>query len=200
MNREFLEGLGLEKETIDKVMAEHGRTLNDTKAKAEQVDGLESQINDYKQQLDDRDNQLDQLKKVDAKGLQAEIERLQQENKDTKSDFQAKLDKQSFDFTLERALVGANVRNPKAVKALLDTESIKLDGDKLLNLDDQLTALKESDGYLFKEEQQKQAPQIFVGGNPQGNGSKTITRDQIMKEKDNSKRQRLIRENSHLFQ
>lgn len=33
MNREFLEKLGLEKEVIDKVMAEHGKTINDIKPK-----------------------------------------------------------------------------------------------------------------------------------------------------------------------
>lgn len=33
MNREFLEKLELSKETIDKVMAEHGKTINDIKPK-----------------------------------------------------------------------------------------------------------------------------------------------------------------------
>jgi hypothetical protein len=83
--------------------------------------------------------------------LLKQINDLQDANKQTAKEFQTKLDKQAFEFALEKAIVAAQAKNPKAVKALLNTENIKLDGDKLLGLDDQLTALKTSDGYLFGE-------------------------------------------------
>lgn len=67
MNREFLKGLGLEDDAIDKVMTEHGKSLNSVKEKADKVDGLESQIEDYKSQISDRDNQLEELKKLTPK-------------------------------------------------------------------------------------------------------------------------------------
>lgn len=41
MKREFLEGLGLEKDIIDKVMSEHGKGISDIKT---EIDGLKSQI------------------------------------------------------------------------------------------------------------------------------------------------------------
>ena len=188
MNRDFLKGLGLEDDAIDSIMKEHGKAVNATKQELESVttdrDGL-------KTQLTDRDKQLETLSKVDAKGLQAEIERLKGENAT-----------QAFNFSLEKALTGAKVRNPKAVKALLDTEAIKLDGDKLLNLDSQLEALKASDSYLFEAEQAApppNTPNIVAGGNPNG-GSTTLTKEQIMKEPDNIKRQQLIQSNRQLFQ
>lgn len=190
MNREFLKGLGLEDENIDKVMAEHGKTVNATKL---ELDTVTTERDGLKGQLGDRDKQLEKLSKVDVKGMQAEIERLQGENAE-----------QAFNFNLEKALTGAKVRNPKAVKALLDTEIIKLDGDKLLNLDSQLEALKESDAYLFESEEAPppppNTPSIVVGGNPNGSGTGSITKEQIMKEPNNIKRQQLIRENSNLFQ
>lgn len=108
---------------------------------------------DLKQQLKDRDTQLDHLK-IKAKGnddLQQEIDTLKQTNQTTTTEYEDKLKKQAFDFALEKAITGEKARNPKAVKALLDTESIKLDGDKLLGLEDQLKGLKESDAYLFGE-------------------------------------------------
>jgi len=200
MNRKFLEDLGLEKEAIDKIMAEHGKTVNATKEKADKAEALQSQIDDYKQQIKDRDNQLEELKKVDAGALEKTISELQEANKTQKSEHEEKIAKQQKEFAIELALRDAGALNSKAVKALLDTESIKLDGETLLGLDDQVKALQESDAYLFKQQQNPNSPQIFVPGNPNGGGNGTLTKAEIMKEKDTAKRQQMIRENSHLFQ
>ena len=56
---------------------------------------------------------------------------------------------------LDIALAGKKAKNPKAVKALLNMDSIKLDGDKLTGLDDQLEALLKSDSYLFEGEEKR---------------------------------------------
>ena len=40
MNREFLEGLGLEKETIDKVMSEYGKSVNSYTEKIEELEEI----------------------------------------------------------------------------------------------------------------------------------------------------------------
>lgn len=171
MNREFLKGLGLEDEVIDKIMKEHGQTVNGLKEKANKTETLEGQIEDYKQQLVDRDKQLDELSKK-AKGneeLTAQIDELKQQNKATKNEYEQKLQEQAFEHTLKDALASAKVRNPKAAKALLDLESIKLDGDKLLGLEDQLKTIKESDPYLFEEEKEPTPPpHIVAPGNPSG--------------------------------
>jgi len=119
----------------------------------------------------ERDQQLEDLsdKAKDNEELTAEIDRLKEENQAATQDLKDKLEKQAFDFTLDKALTNSGVRNTKAVKALLDTETIKLDGDKLLGLDDQLTSLKESDDYLFQQEEpQGNDPQIVPPGNPNG--------------------------------
>src|SRR5699024_880449 len=120
----------------------------------DKFDTLNTTKKDLEEQLEQRDAQLEDLKKVDADGLKQKIQDLQTENETTKQEYQAKLEKQAIDFSLEKALTGAKVRNPKAVKALLDLDSIKLDGEKLLGLDDQLSTIKESDGYLFEDEKQ----------------------------------------------
>lgn len=170
MTREELKGLGLTDEQIEKIMASHGKVITEVKEKADKVDGLESQIKDYKQEIKDRDKQLSDLEKK-AEGdedLEAEIKRLKKENDTTKTELQEKLDKQAFDFALDKALSSSKVKNTKATKALLDVEIIKLDGDKLLGLDSQLEAIKESDPYLFDEEKDPNSPNILAGGNPKG--------------------------------
>src|SRR5690625_3594996 len=129
MNREFLKNLGLEDDAIEKIMKEHGKTVNELKDKASNADNLQKQIDDYKEQITERDKQLDDLSKQvkDNEELTAEIERLKEENKIATEELQKKLEQQAFDFALERALNSPGAKNTKAVKALLDTESIKLD-------------------------------------------------------------------------
>lgn len=153
MKRDFLTELGLETEQVNKIMAEHGKTVNSLK---DEADKAKDKAEELDKQLKDRDTQLEDLSKK-AKGnedLLKQISDLQDANKQTAADYQAKLDKQAFDFSLQKALADAKAKNPKAVKALLDTEAIKLDGDKLLGLEEQLKALQESDSYLFGGEEQ----------------------------------------------
>ncbi|MEA1855594.1 phage scaffolding protein [Cytobacillus sp. OWB-43] len=170
MNREFLKSLGLEDDAIENIMKEHGKSVNSIKEKADKVESLESQIEDYKTQLDERDTQLKELGEK-AKGneeLTAEIDRLKGENETTKNEYEEKLQRQAFDHKLENTLAGAKVKNTKALRALLDMDTIKLDGDILKGLDDQLKTLKESDSYLFETEQKPNSPTIVAPGNPQG--------------------------------
>lgn len=133
----------------------------------DKFDAKNQEVKDLQEQIEDRDGQLEKLSEVDPKGLQKEIDQLKEDNKTTSSKYQEKLDKQAFDFSLEKALTGAKVRNPKAVKALLDTDSIKLDGEKILGLDDQIKALQESDNYLFESEEQEDDKPSFTKGQHQ---------------------------------
>lgn len=155
MKRKQLEELGLDEEQVNAVMKAYGESINDIKDKAEKVDGLESQIEDYKKQIGERDNQLKELegKAQGNEELQKQIQDLQKANEDTQKEWETKLNQQAFDFALDKAITGEQARNPKAVRALLDTESIQYKDGKLIGLDEQLKGLKESDAYLFGEEQ-----------------------------------------------
>jgi len=76
MDRKFLEELGLEKETIDKVMAEYGKSINSYKEKIQELEGLSEKVKGYEQQLNDLQNTLatkdEQLKSLDE--LKKEVE------------------------------------------------------------------------------------------------------------------------------
>lgn len=111
------------------------------------------EVKELKKQLKDRDEQLEGLKTKAAghDNLIKEIDDLKKLNDDTKKDYEAKLTQQRKESKLELALKDAKAKNPKAVKALLDNDAIKLDGDKLLGLEEQLKALQESDAYLFDD-------------------------------------------------
>ncbi|MED4716279.1 phage scaffolding protein [Bacillus badius] len=166
MNREFLKGLGLEEEAINSIMAEHGKTVNTTK---EELKTAQTEAQSLKDQLKERDTQLEELSAQSGnnEALKQQLEVLKEANKQKAAEYEAKLHKQTYDYALDRALMGAKARNPLAVKALLDTEAIKLDGDKLLGLDDQLNKLRESDGYLFEGEAEPPKPSGYTPGSPQ---------------------------------
>jgi hypothetical protein len=163
----------------------------------EKFDTVNNENKNLKQQIKDRDAQLETLKEVDPEKLQQEIADLQQANKDKDKEHQEQTAKQQKEFAIELALRDAKALNTKAVKALLDTESIKLDGETLLGLDDQLKALQESDAYLFKQEETPNSPTIFAPGNPNGG---TGTPNPFSKENWNLTEQgKLYKENPELY-
>lgn len=136
----------------------------------DKFDTVNKENKDLKKQLTDRDTQLNDLKTKAAgnEDLLTQIKQLQDDNKKVADDYQTKLDEQAFNFALKDALTGAKAKNPKAVEALLNKDAIKLDGDKLLGLEDQLKAIQESDAYLFDSEQQQQQSGVkFTTGNHQ---------------------------------
>lgn len=109
------------------------------------------EIKDLKEEIKTRDTQLTDLQ-TKANGnekLQAEITSLQQENENIRTESEQKLQQREFDFALESALRDAKARNPKAVKALLNNDSIKIVDGQLTGLEEQMKALRESDDYLF---------------------------------------------------
>ena len=69
-----------------------------------------------------------------------------------------------FDYALKAALAQAKARSPEKVAKLIERDAIKLVDGKLVGLDEQLKALKESDGYLFEGD--KPAPEIVKPGSP----------------------------------
>lgn len=146
MNKEQLIELGLTEEQADKVVEGFGKMIPKSR-----FDDKNEEVKDLRQQLTDRDVQLKELeqKATGNEELQKQIQDLQTKNEQTVADYEGKLQQKDFDFKLESALRDAKSKNPKAVKALLNMENIKLDGDKLLGLDEQLEGLKKSDDYLF---------------------------------------------------
>ena len=155
-------------EDIDKkVSAAIGKDFvsrSDFNAKNEAYKALESQIAE-------RDRQLEELKKVDAAGLQEQITRLQGENQSAKESYEKQIADMKLDYALDAALIGKKAKNPKAVKGMLAMEDIKLDGDKLLGLDTQLESLLKSDSYLFDTEDASKGSGTFTGSSGHQNHS-----------------------------
>lgn len=100
----------------------------------------------------------------------AEVTRLNGEIKRLGTEHQNALNAAKLGYMLDARLTKEGAVNLKAVKALLDNDKIKLDGESLTGLDDQLNALKTSDPWAFKTseppKQQEPPPVPGAGGNP----------------------------------
>ena len=86
-----------------------------------------------------------------------------------------------FDYALEGALTNAKSKNNKALKALLDMNSIKYQEGKLEGLQEQIEALQKDASYLFDL---NNAPQNTGGIGQFGRGGSTapkFTSDDIKK-------------------
>lgn len=166
MKKEDLIALGLTEEQADAVIAGYGQMVPKTR-----LDAKIQEVNDLKGQIAGYDTQLEELKKVDAEGLQIKIAELQQANENIKTEYEQKLQQRDYDYALENALRDAKAKNPVAVKALLKTDAIKLVDNQFVGLEEQLTALKVSDDYLFVAEgvKGKTPPGGQAGGKPEKN-------------------------------
>lgn len=158
MNREFLKGLGLEDDAIEKVMAEHGKT----------VQAVTGERDSLKEQLTQTDKQLTELKEStkDNADLQEKLKTLEAERDQAKTDAESKLAAAQKGFAIDIALRDAGARNSKTVRALLDEEKLEMKDGKLAGLDDQLTGIKKDNDYLFQGEADPAKPHITTGGNP----------------------------------
>ncbi|HLR69431.1 MAG TPA: phage scaffolding protein [Virgibacillus sp.] len=177
MNRELLKELGLTDEQIEAVMKSHGQTVNSTK---EELSSAQTELESYKTQLSERDSQLEELsaKSQGNEELQSTIDALKEANNQAKSEHQKELELTKLNYELDQALILNKARNPKAVRALLDTETVKFDEEgKLIGLSEQLDSLKESDSYLFAGEESNPTPPAPT--HIPGAGNKTNPRNEI---------------------
>lgn len=168
MKRKFLEELGIEKETVDKIMAENGKDIETAKGDLETI---KAELENAKAVISERDKQLKELEKSvgDNEELKTQLENLQAENKKQAEAHATEIDRLKMDNAINSALGAAGARNAKAVRGLFDESGFKLnDKGEVEGLAEAIKAVQKSDGYLF-EDKQPSHPQ-FKGFQPGASG------------------------------
>lgn len=148
MERKFLEGLGLEKDVIDKIMAENGKDIETHKATVAAKETELTTANEALKALQET------VKKYDGK----DPDKLENDLKTLRQKYDADLSAAKLSSAVELALTGAKAKNLTAAKALLKMDAIKLDGDKVIGLDDQLKAIAKENPFLFGDPEQNPPP------------------------------------------
>ena len=193
MKKEDLIKLGLTEELAQKVADAFAEYLKGFIPKSRF-----DEVNEAKKKLE---QDLEALKKIDAEGLQAEIERLQKENEATKEKYEAELKQIRINNAVERALIASKAKNIKAVKALLDLENVELDEDgNIKGLDKQIKKLQESEDSSFLFDIQSSNKQQLKGFKPGESSDGTpVGKNPWSKEYFNLTEQgRILRENPEL--
>ncbi|BBA52009.1 phage minor structural protein [Fusobacterium varium] len=168
MTKEQLKALGVTEELAIKIAGESKKELEGYVEKTK-FDEVDTKVKQLETSVAERDKQLEDLKKStgDVETLKKQIETLQNENKTKEETYKTELSNLKKNNALDLALAGAKVKNNKAIKALLDSEKIKLKDDGTLEgLTEQLETIKKTDAYLFEETQTKEktVPKGFVPG------------------------------------
>lgn len=123
------------------------KEFNDINEKLKLAEGENKTLKDDKQKIEDEYNNFKKgaISQADYEAKKKEIE----------DNSKAEIEQVRLDSKIDLAINNAKAKNVKSVKANLDLDKIKLDGEKLLGFDDQIEALKKSDAYLFDIEKVK---------------------------------------------
>ena len=163
MQRKFLEELGLEKDVIDKIMAENGSDIEKVKADR---DNYKSQLKTAQEALKTAQEALKDFEGVDVKELNGKIAQLNNDLAAKDTEYQQKIADMEFNSVLDSAITAAGARNAKALKALLDIESLKSSKNQAEDIKSAIDAVKTDNGYLFNSDEPFQNPVHQTNNNP----------------------------------
>lgn len=164
MKREELRNLlgdDVHDEVLDSIMTLHGKSVEKHKA---DITALTSERDSLKDQLAEAGKVIEGLKKLDPEALQKAVDDWKTKYETSQIEAQKQIDALRFDHALDGALTEARAKNAKAVKALLNTELLKLAEDgSISGLGEQLEKIKSENDYLFEND--TPVPKIVAGGN-----------------------------------
>lgn len=159
MKREFLQNFKigdqtLPKEAIDAILDENSRDIDAAKAKFSDYDTI-------KQQLADANKAIDEFKAMDIDGVKKVADDWKKKFEQSEAEHARKLADMEFDRLLDSAITGAKGRNAKALRGLLDIDTLKQSKNQSEDIKAALAELKKSDGYLFED---AVTPPPYAGG------------------------------------
>lgn len=142
---------------------------------------IKQQEKDIKKRDKDIEDIQDKVK--DNEELTKEIETLKTTNKNDREGFEKQLNEIAFKNALEKGLGAFNVKDKDLILAKLNLENLKVDGENIIGLKEQIEPLQKSHEYLF--EKVINGTQSFnSGGNPGGTEStKTNFASELGKQK-----------------
>ena len=179
--KEILKNAGIEnvedlEDKISKELPKYFKPAKDFNEVSEKLKTANKEIDTLKETNANIQTEYDNFKKGSIS--QADYEAKKKEIEDNSK---AEIEKVRLESKIDLAINNAKAKNVKSVKANLDLEKIKLDGDKLLGFDDQIEALKKSDAYLFDIDTPVNKGVENDGGNPRKNEGGSIEDDELDK-------------------
>lgn len=173
MTKEELIALGVKDEVATKIAEAQKKELEGYVEKGK-YDLLETQNKNLNYQVKDHAKQLEMLKSKtgDSEAMKKQIADLQAANKLAKQEYANNIKTMRINHAIDTALAGAKAKNIKAVRALLDVDSLEYDEEKgkVLGLTKQINKLTESDDTKFLFDQPADPENGKPNGGITGNG------------------------------
>jgi len=173
MKREFLEGLGLEKDVIDKIMTENGKDINNAKG---DLETKEKEVETLQGQLETANKEIESYKEMDIEGIKAAADDYKTKFEETERQAREDMANLKFEHELEGAIRDSKAKNVKAVKALLDIETLRDSNNRLDDIKKALEETKTDNGYLFGIDEPK-GTGGSLGAGGKNKGSTGITKE-----------------------
>lgn len=146
MKREFLEGLGLDKEAIDKIMAENGKDIQAEKAK---LKALEDEKVSLTSALDEANETIKGYKDMDIEKIKRSAIDWEEKVKAKESEL-LEIKKTS---AIKEALLKTSAQDIDVLLKVLDHDALLFENEEIKGLDAQISHLTKTKPYLFKTEE-----------------------------------------------
>lgn len=168
MKTEFLEGLGLEKDVIDKIMAENGKDINAAKKAGEpdlqkELTTTKEELKQTKEQLETANTTIDGFKDYDD--IKTQVADYKAKYEQAEADKQKIQDDYAFNSKLEAAAKKAGARAMKAVTPFMDMEALKTSKNQDADIEKAFEDLKagEETKFLFAADEPIDNPTAPLG-------------------------------------
>ena len=106
--REFLRGLDLDKETIDTIMAEHGKLITEAKEKTQE---LENKVKDYESKIDELSSKAETNTKVQEELDTLKKQIAEEKKQKEQEDLEATLNKNVLEAIGDKEFVNERTKN-----------------------------------------------------------------------------------------
>ncbi|HHD2969837.1 TPA: phage scaffolding protein [Clostridium perfringens] len=150
MKRKFLEDLGLEKEVIDKIMAENGSDIEAEKAKTVE---FTTKLESANSQLKEANNTITNLKKNNSNNeeLQEKVKEYENTIKTQKTEYETKVRNLTLDSAINNALTKAKAKHSDLLASKFDRDKLVINEDgTVTGLDEQLKGFQETYKDMFE--------------------------------------------------
>ncbi|MBR2679463.1 MAG: phage scaffolding protein [Exiguobacterium sp.] len=197
---EIVKGLGIEltdeqAETLNTEINANYKTVAEFDKKLKKVEGERDTM---KAQFESATETLKGFEGVDVEAINKKLTDYEQKIQQIETDYQKKLEEREFNDVLKDALAGVKFSSQSAKKAVVEDiqkAGLKLMNGKILGLTEYLEELKKSDADAFVSD----TPKATFTAPKETKATGKLTKDEIMKIRDTSERQKAIAENIELF-
>lgn len=198
LSRKMLKAMGIEDEKIDQIIEAHSETVNALKDEIAENKDAADRLTNVQKELDKLKASVKEAEEKNGKDpYKVKYEAIKEEYEEYKkgiTEKETKAEKEKLYTDLLKA-TGVSEKRIAAILKVTDLDGIEIDEGKIKNSKDLEKTIKEEWADFITKTEEKGAN---VSNPPKG-GDKTMTKDEIMKIKDASDRQKAIAENHELF-